>query len=101
VKYIPPSGRSRPRRTAFSQTAGQEVCRPASDDRGEDPLPDPTQIQELSGDLTPQSSEFSVSVSTGQAHGKKAGQSGSQQRPDDGRPSSTASKRSGRGQNML
>ncbi|KAG1924969.1 serine/threonine-protein kinase pim-2-like [Pimephales promelas] len=58
-------GRSRPRRTAFSQTAGQEVCRPASDDRG-------------------------------QAHGKKAGQSGSQQRPDDGRPSSTPSKRSGR-----
>jgi len=46
---------------------GQEVWRPGSDDRrDQDPLPDPNQtlIQELPGYFTPQSSEFSVSVST-------------------------------------
>ncbi|XP_077094287.1 uncharacterized protein LOC143746345 [Siphateles boraxobius] len=90
-------GRPRSRRAAFSQTAGQEVWRPGSDDRDQDPLPDSTQtqIQELPGDLTPLFSEFSVSVSTGQSHRKKAWQSGSQQMTDDGHPS-TSSKRSPR-----
>ncbi|KAK7152491.1 hypothetical protein R3I93_010646 [Phoxinus phoxinus] len=67
-------GRSRSRRAAFSQTAGQEFWRPGSDDQ--DPLPDPS--QDLPGYLTSLSSEFSVS--TGQAHGTRV-----KQRPEDGR----------------
>ncbi|XP_048048877.1 uncharacterized protein LOC125269879 [Megalobrama amblycephala] len=83
------SGRSRSRRAASSQTAGQEVWRPGSDDCVQDPLPDPTQTlsQEISGYLTPLPSEFSVFVSTGQDHWRRKWQSGSQQSPDDGRPS--------------
>ncbi|KAK9969867.1 hypothetical protein ABG768_028009, partial [Culter alburnus] len=83
------SGRSRSRRAASSQTAGQEVWRPGSDDRVQDPLPDPTQTlsQEISGYLTPLPSEFSVFVSTGQDHWRRKWQSGSQQSPDGGRPS--------------
>ncbi|KAG1936356.1 calcium-dependent protein kinase 29-like [Pimephales promelas] len=85
-------GRSRPRRAAFSQTAGQEVWRPGSDDRDQDPLPDPTQIRDLPGYLTSLSSEFSVSVSPGQVHWTSV-----KQNPDDGRPStsSTHSRRGG------
>ncbi|XP_077104698.1 uncharacterized protein LOC143757774 [Siphateles boraxobius] len=90
------SGRSRSRRAAFSQTAGQEVWRPGSDDRDQDPLPDPTQTQsqDLPGYLTPLSSE-SVSVSTGQADRRRTRKSGSQKSPDDGRPF-TSSKHSRR-----
>ncbi|XP_067272273.1 dentin sialophosphoprotein-like [Pseudorasbora parva] len=74
------SGRSRSRRAAFSQTAGQKIWRPCSDDR--DLLPDPTQIQALPRYLArPSLSEFSVSVSTGQAD--RTLQSGSQQSSDD------------------
>ncbi|XP_048031385.1 uncharacterized protein LOC125258473 isoform X3 [Megalobrama amblycephala] len=81
-------GASRSRRASSSQTAGQEVWRPGSDDRHQDPLPDPTQTlsQELPGYLTPLPSE-SVFVSTGQDHWRRKWQSGSQQSPDDGRPS--------------
>ncbi|XP_048048905.1 serine/threonine-protein kinase MARK1-like isoform X1 [Megalobrama amblycephala] len=83
------SGRSRSRRAASSQTAGQEVWRPGSDDRNQDPLPDLTQTlsQEISGYLTPLPSEFSVFVSTGQDQWRRKRQSSSQQSPDDGRPS--------------
>ncbi|XP_067309532.1 probable GH family 25 lysozyme 3 [Pseudorasbora parva] len=89
------SGRSRSRRAAFSQTAGQEIWRPCSDDR--DLLPDPTQIQALSRYLAPPSlSEFSVFVSTGQAdRRKRAWQSGSQQSSDDDEHPLTSSKCSG------
>ncbi|XP_077067386.1 uncharacterized protein LOC143721096 isoform X2 [Siphateles boraxobius] len=85
------SGRSSSSRAAFFQTAGRDVWRPGSDDLDQDPLPDPTQtlIQELPGYFTPQSSEFSVSVSTGQADRKRE----LMQSPDDGRPS-TSSKHS-------
>ncbi|XP_067270773.1 uncharacterized protein [Pseudorasbora parva] len=77
------SGRSRSRRAASSQTAGQEIWRLCSDDR--DLLPDLTQIQAIPRCLAPPSlSEFSVSVSTGQADRRKmAWQSGSQQCSDD------------------
>ncbi|XP_067268735.1 uncharacterized protein [Pseudorasbora parva] len=77
------SGRSRSRRAASSQTAGQEIWRLCSDDR--DLLPDLTQIQAIPRCLAPPSlSEFSVSVSTGQADRRKmAWQSGSQQSSDD------------------
>ncbi|XP_067299316.1 uncharacterized protein [Pseudorasbora parva] len=85
------SGRSRSRRAALSQTAGQEVWRPGSDDRDR-PLPDPTQtqiqIQELPTHSAPLSSVLSVSVSAGQADRKREEwQSGSRQSQDDGRPS--------------
>ncbi|XP_051738270.1 aurora kinase A-like isoform X12 [Ctenopharyngodon idella] len=81
-------GASRSRRAASSQTAGQEVWRPSSDDRHQDPLPDQTRTlsQELPGYLTPLPSE-SVFVSTGQDHWRRKWQSSSQQSPDDGRPS--------------
>ncbi|XP_067268943.1 uncharacterized protein [Pseudorasbora parva] len=77
------SGRSRSRRAAFSQTAGREIWRLCSDDR--DLLPDPIKILALSRYLAPPSlSEFSVSVSTGQADRRKmAWQSGGQQSSDD------------------
>ncbi|XP_067286097.1 uncharacterized protein [Pseudorasbora parva] len=76
------SGRYISRRAAFSQTAGQEIWRPCSDDR--DPLPDPTQSQELRKYLAPLSlSELSVFVSTGQADRKRTQQSGRQQSSDD------------------
>ncbi|CAM4720959.1 unnamed protein product [Leuciscus chuanchicus] len=57
------------------------------------PLPDPTQTQsqDRPGYLPSLSSEFSVSVSTGQAHGTRA-----KQNPDVGRPS-TSSNHSRRG----
>ncbi|XP_077075464.1 uncharacterized protein LOC143728273 [Siphateles boraxobius] len=81
------SGRSRSSRAASTQTAGQE--RLGSDDRDQDPLPDPTQTLslELPGYLAPLSSVLSVSVSTGQADRKRKRQSGSQRSQDDGRPS--------------
>ncbi|XP_051762566.1 uncharacterized protein LOC127519128 isoform X7 [Ctenopharyngodon idella] len=83
------SGSSRSRRAASCQTAGQELWRPGSGDHDQDPLPDPTQTlsQEISGYLTPLPSDFSVFVSTGQDHWRRKWQSGSQQSPDDGRPS--------------
>ncbi|XP_067310409.1 uncharacterized protein [Pseudorasbora parva] len=90
------SGHSGSRRAAFSQTDGQEVWRPGSDDRDQDALSDPTQTQsqELPGYLT--LSSESVSVSTGQADRKREWQSGSQKSPDDG-GLSTSTKRSCRG----
>ncbi|KAG1962991.1 serine/threonine-protein kinase pim-3-like [Pimephales promelas] len=80
------SGRSRSRRAASTQTAGQE--RLGSVDR--EPLPDPTTqavSQELPGYLAPLSSVFAASVSTGKADRKRKRQSGSQRSQDDGRPS--------------
>ncbi|XP_067277842.1 uncharacterized protein [Pseudorasbora parva] len=85
-------GRSITRRATFSQTAGQEIWRPGSDDRDQDPLPDPTQtrIQDQPTHLATLSSEFSVSA--GPTDREREWQSGSRQSQDDGRPS-TSSKR--------
>ncbi|XP_067277100.1 uncharacterized protein [Pseudorasbora parva] len=90
------SGRSRSRRASFSQTAGQEVWRPGSDDRDQDPLPDPTHtpILELPSHLAALSSEFSVSA--GPTDRRREWQSGSRRSQDDGHPS-TPSKRFRRG----
>ncbi|XP_067277555.1 serine/threonine-protein kinase pim-2-like isoform X1 [Pseudorasbora parva] len=81
------SGRSRSRRASFSQTAGQEVWRPGSDDRDQDPLPDPTHtpILELPSHLAALSSEFSVSA--GPTDRRSEWQSGSRRSQDDGHPS--------------
>ncbi|KAK9981144.1 hypothetical protein ABG768_000707 [Culter alburnus] len=82
------SGHSRSRSAAFTQTAGQ-VGTHGSDDNDQEPLPNPAQplSQELPGYLAPLPSELASSVSTDQRKRKR--QSGSQQAPDDGRPSTS------------
>ncbi|XP_051771062.1 serine/threonine-protein kinase pim-2-like [Ctenopharyngodon idella] len=86
-------GRSRPRSAAFTQAASQEVGRHGSgDNNDQEPLPNPTQplSQELPGYLAPLPSELASSVSTDhQTHRKRKWQSGSQQAPDDGHPSTS------------
>ncbi|XP_056118306.1 uncharacterized protein LOC130095574 [Rhinichthys klamathensis goyatoka] len=99
------SGRSRSRRAAFSQTAGQEVrltggrSGRAAARRAQMMDVRPLHLNTLAethhhlylhGYLTQSSSsELSVSVSTGPAHRRKEWQSGSQKSPDDGRPSTS------------
>ncbi|XP_067260193.1 serine/threonine-protein kinase pim-3-like [Chanodichthys erythropterus] len=85
------SGRSRFRSTAFTQTASQEVGTLGFGDNDQEPLPNPAQplSQELTlpGYLAPLPSELASSVSTYQR--KRQRRSGSQQAPDDGRPSTS------------
>ncbi|ROL42593.1 Serine/threonine-protein kinase pim-3 [Anabarilius grahami] len=86
------SGRSRSRSGAFTQTASQEVGTHGSgDNNDQEPLPNPAQplSQELTGYLAPLPSELASSVSKDQTLRKKKRQSGIQQAPDDGRPSTS------------
>ncbi|XP_048027131.1 serine/threonine-protein kinase pim-2-like isoform X2 [Megalobrama amblycephala] len=86
------SGRSRTRSAAFTQTANQEVGTHGSgDNNDQELLPNLTQplSQELPGYLAPLPSELASSVSTDRAHKKRKWQSGIQQAPDDGHPSTS------------
>ncbi|XP_067225198.1 serine/threonine-protein kinase pim-2-like [Chanodichthys erythropterus] len=82
----------RTRSAAFTQTASQEVGTHGSGvNKDQEPLPNLTQplSQELPGYLAPLPSELASSVSKDRAHRKRKWQSGIQQAPDDGHPSTS------------
>ncbi|ROL03941.1 Serine/threonine-protein kinase pim-2, partial [Anabarilius grahami] len=83
----------RSRSGAFTQTASQ-VGTHGFGDNDQEPLPNPNQplSQELPGYLAPLPSELASSVSTDQTDRKRKWQSGIQQAPDDGHPSTSYKK---------